>query len=167
MNIEDFRLNFEREIAAASSPMNKIEIVAASLGRFFGVGVDEIAIFAFDSSREVLVFVWPHSLKSVGSIPLNAHRCLVAKTAVEKRGVLDNSFASTPHLYMFEHFLSEKAKRVPIQKIMSAPVMADGQLKGVLQIAKKGAERDSAGADFTTKDLEALTAVTALIAGYL
>lgn len=167
MTIEEFRVNLEQEIAVASSPLKKIETVATLLGRAFGVGIDEVAIFAFDSSREVLVFIWPNSLKSVGSIPLNAHRCLVAKTAVEKRGGLDNSFASTPHLYMFEHFLSEKAKRVPIQKIMSAPVMDDGQLKGVVQVAKKGADRDSAGADFTTSDLESLAAVTALIAAHL
>lgn len=167
MNAEEFRLNFEREIAVASSPVNKIETIAAALANAFGVGTDEVAIFSFDSSREVLVFIWPQSLKSVGSIPLNAHRCLVAKTAVEARSGLDNSFASTPHLYMFEHFLSEKVKRVPIQKIMSVSVMDGEQLKGVIQIARKGADRDSAGPDFTNTDLESLVAFASVIARYL
>jgi hypothetical protein len=167
MNVEEFRLKIACEIDMAAPPMKKIEAIAALLASAFGVASDEVAIFSFDSSREVLVFVWPHSLKSIGSIPLNAHRCVVAKTAVEARGGLDNSFASTPHLYMFEHFLSEKEKRVPIQKIMSVPMMANEQLKGVVQIARKGADRDSAGADFTTADLELLTAAAGLLAGYI
>lgn len=167
MTVAEFVLNLERDIAVASTPGKKIETIAASLGSAFGVAGEEVALFTFDSSREVLVFVWPQSLKSVGSIPMNAHRCLVTKTAAESCGGLDNSFASTPHLYMFEHFLANKEKRIPIQKIMSVPVMIDEQLKGVIQIAKKGMDRDSAGADFTAKDLESLTAFSAVIAKHL
>jgi GAF domain-containing protein len=163
MNAEEFRETFEKMIAATSSPMQKYEVIVALLASAFHIKNDEVAIFSYDSSREVLVFVWPQSLKSVGSIPLNAHRCLVSKTAVEKKGVLDNSFASTPHLYMFEHFLSEKAKRVPIQKIMSVPVIREDQLKGVVQVARKGADRDSSGADFSSIDLALLTSISGLI----
>ncbi len=167
MNLEQFAQDFNKSVAEAKSPMERVEIIAGSLGAAFGAGSDEVAIFSFDKSREMLVFIWPHSLKSVGSIPMNAHRCLVAKTAIEKRGGLDNSFVSTPHLYMFEHFLSEKEKRVPIQKIMSVPVMSGDNLKGVVQIARKGPDRENAGADFTTSDLAFLTAIAGVIADYL
>lgn len=167
MNIEEFRQYFERKIADASSPIEKNKSIAMILAAAFGVGSDEVAIFSFDKSREVLVFVWPDSLKSVGSIPLSAHRCLVARTAVENRGELDNSFASSPHLYMFEYFLSEKEKRVPIQKIMSVPLVNGAQFKGVVQIARKGADRESAGADFSARDLDLLTAIATVIANYL
>lgn len=167
MDIAEFTQNFNKSVAGAKSPLAKVEMIAESLGTAFGVGRDEVAIFSFDKSREILVFIWPHSLKSIGSIPLNAHRCLVATTAVEQKGGLDNSFASTPHLYMFEHFLSEKVKRVPIQKIMSVPVMINNTLKGVIQIARKGSDRDSAGADFTNADLESLSTVAAIIGNYL
>jgi hypothetical protein len=166
MKVEVFRQSFEKEIAEAASPVKRVETIAASLGNAFAVGNDEIALFAYDSNREVLVFVWPHSLKSVGSIPLNAHRCLVAKTAVERQAGLDNRFASTPHLYMFEHFLADKEKRIPIQKIMSVPVMHGEQLKGVVQVAKKGADRDSAGVDFSAMDLQSLTEFVGIIARY-
>lgn len=166
MNIEELKLDFERNVAGASSPAKRVETIALSLADVFGVSKDEVAVFSFDSDREVLVFIWPHSLKSVGSIPLNAHRCLVARTAVAGRAELDNSFASTPHLYMFEHFLSEKAQRLPIQKIMSVPVMHGGQLKGVVQVARKGADRESAAPDFTDKDLAKLTEFVAALARY-
>lgn len=167
MNLEEFRMSFEKEIVSAITPSQKLAVIVASLGTAFCVGIDEIAIFAYDRDRDVLVFVWPESLKAVGSIPLNAHRCLVAKTAAERQGHLDNSFASTPHLYMFEHFLADKKKRVPIQRIMSAPVMRNGQLASVVQVARKGADRDSAGADFTARDLELLTAYLEIVARYL
>ncbi|NVN98509.1 MAG: GAF domain-containing protein [Geobacteraceae bacterium] len=167
MNYEQFALNFNRTIVDAVSPLEIVEAVAASLGEAFTVGRDEVAIFSFDKVREVLVFIWPHSLKSIGSIPLNAHRCLVSKTAMEKSGSLDNSFASTPHLYMFEHFLTDKEKRVPIQKIMSVPIMGGSNLKGVVQVARKGLDRDSSGADFSAADLELLTYAAMTVADYL
>lgn len=167
MNLDQFKAEFNTSITEAKSPKEKIDVIVASLCNVFGVGKDEVALFSFDKSREVLVFIWPKSLNTIGSIPLNAHRCLVSKTAVEQKGGLDNRFSSTPHLHMFEHFLSEKDKRVPIQKIMSAPVVSGETLKGVVQIARKGHDRESTGADFTTADLELLSAITDLISGHL
>jgi hypothetical protein len=167
MNAQELTAQLPQLIAAASSPMEKIETIVASLSKVFAVEPDEVALFSFDQSREVLVFVWPLSLKSVGSIPLNAHRCLVSKTAVDRTAGLDNSFASTPHLYMFEHFISAKDKRLPIQKIMSVPAMHDGQLRGVIQIARKGVDRESSGGDFSAVDLASLSSVASCIAAYL
>ncbi len=163
MNIEDFCTGLESRIAAASSPKMRIEIIAEALSELFRVKLDEVAIFSLDKSRDVLVFVWPDSLKSVGSIPLSAHRCLVTETALDNKCVLDNSFASTPHLYMFEHFLTDKTKRIPIQKIMSSPINDGVTLKGVIQIARKGESRDTSGEDFQSIDIENLSSVAAVI----
>ncbi len=167
MNPEIFRESFEKSIAAASSPIQKYEVIAASVAAAFNIKEDEVALFSYDISRDALVFIWPQSLKSVGSIPLNAHRCLVSKTAIERKGVLDNGFASTPHLYMFEHFLSDKAKRVPIQKIMSVPIIIEDTLRGVIQAARKGPDRDSSGADFSSADLALLIYISGLIGEYI
>ena len=140
----------------ALTPRERFRVTADFLAGVFAVQTDEVAIFSCDDSRETLVFEWPDSLKTVGSIPLNAHRCLVSKCAVEKRGALDNHFASTPHLQMFEQFLSDRNKRIPIQKIISVPVLSGSTVKGVVQIARKGSDRSAAGADFTTADLNIL-----------
>lgn len=167
MNMEEFRSRFAAAIASAKSPMERFELIAKVFGDYFGVRNDEVAIFSLDRDREVLVFVWPGSLKSVGSIPLNAHRCLVSKTAVETKASIDNAFATTPHLYMFEHFLANKETRIPIQKIMSVPVLDAGQLKGVVQVARKGVDRESAGEDFKQAELEALAGFAGIIAPYI
>jgi hypothetical protein len=167
MDTESVYRRLETELAAAATPKARLEAAAGELSAFFGVSRDEVAIFSFDTLREMLVFVWPPSLKTVGSIPLNAHHCLVSKTATERRGSLDNSFMTTPHLYMFEHFLADKGQRIPIQKIMSVPMGENGHLAGVVQVARKGHERDAAGPDFTGDDLAALTCMARLIGGYL
>jgi hypothetical protein len=167
MSFAEFRAGFAASLAAAPSPLDRYELIAARVGEYFGVTMDEVALFSYDHDREVLVFIWPKSLKTVGSIPLIAHKCLVSKTAVEKRAVLDNSFATSPHLYMFEHFLSDRAKRIPIQKIMSVPIMDATGLKGVIQVARKGADRQGAGADFTAGNLQDLGGFASLIAAYL
>ena len=166
MNIPDFLGDFEARLATAESPRTRVRIIVESLTGMFEVKEDEIALFTLDSSRDMLVFVWPESLKGIGSIPLTAHRCVVTRTALENSSFLDNSFSSTPHLQMFEHFLLDKEKRVPIQKIMSSPLHDGETLKGVIQIARKGPDRDAAGADFKSSDTELLTRVAAIIARY-
>ena len=40
-----------------------------------------------------------------------------------------------------------------IQKIISAPILSDGKVVGVIQISRKGANTATAGADFTASDL--------------
>lgn len=163
MDFAEFSGKFASSITVAATPIERYELIGSQLGEYFGVRGDEVSIFSFDKSRDTLVFIWPRSLKTVGSIPLNAHKSMVSKTAVEKRASLDNSFATTPHLHMFEQFLSDKDKRVPIQKIMSAPVLDSDEVKGVIQIARKGVDRQSAGADFTDSDLHDLCGFAAIL----
>jgi GAF domain-containing protein len=167
MDFATFSGRFASSIAAAATPIERYELIATHLGEYFGVKGDEVSLFSFDPSRDTLVFIWPRSLKTVGSIPLNAHKCMVSKTAVEQQARLDNAFATTPHLHMFEHFLSDKVKRIPIQKIMSAPVLGSGGLKGVVQVARKGPDRQSAGADFTDGNLHDLCDFAAMLGDYL
>ena len=52
----------------------------------------------------------------------------------------------------------------PIQKIMSAPLIADGKVVGVVQISRKGKNGPAAGPDFTIKDLTALMATAGILA---
>jgi len=43
--------------------------------------------------------------------------------------------------------------RNPAQKIISAPILSDGKVVGVIQISRKGGSPATAGADFTAEDL--------------
>ena len=40
-----------------------------------------------------------------------------------------------------------------IQKMVSAPILLDGKVIGVIQVSRKGANPHSAGPDFTAQDL--------------
>jgi hypothetical protein len=46
---------------------------------------------------------------------------------------------------------------------MSCPITAGEALKGVIQIARKGQTRESAGNDFTSSDMELLSRAAAII----
>lgn len=167
MSLSDSAEKFAKLVAEAPSPVKKLEVIAGVLARTFKVDVSEIGIFTFDADREMLVFVWPVSGHAIGSIPLNAHKCLATKTALEKTGEFNNSFASTPHLAMFESFIPGKENRVPIQKILSVPIMKGDRLRGVIQISRKGPDRESAGPDFTRADLNHMSTVAAILADHL
>ena len=91
---------------------------------------------------------------------------LVAKTANELVTTLDNSFAKSRHLFIFEFMLAEKSDRIPIQKIMSVPVIANGEAKAVIQVVRKGAAIADAGEDFTVEDLSALVKIAELLSDY-
>lgn len=140
-----------------------IERAAASaeaLSRIFGVEKDEIALFLLDPVEGTFSFLWPPEMRQSGTIPATADRSLVAVTARERRGVINNSFASTPHLFVFE-------KTAQIQKIMSAPMLKGKELRGVIQISRKGKTDDPALKNFTQPELDALCDLAAVIAAHL
>ena len=56
-------------------------------------------------------------------------------------------------------------EQMPIQKIMSAPVMSsEGNVMGVVQISRKGLDPSIAGADFTGEDLKQLEQAAKILA---
>jgi hypothetical protein len=46
-----------------------------------------------------------------------------------------------------------------IQKMISAPILLDGKVIGVIQVSRKGANPHSAGPDFTADDLGKILAL--------
>jgi hypothetical protein len=47
-----------------------------------------------------------------------------------------------------------------IQKIVSAPILCEGNVVGVIQISRKGNNSIEAGPDFTAEDLKKLLSLT-------
>ncbi|HEY6837321.1 MAG TPA: hypothetical protein VI389_01125 [Geobacteraceae bacterium] len=163
MTVDEFCADLDARLAPLNAPGERQAVAAGALGEYFGVGDEEVAFFSFDRERSSLVFVWPRSLRTVGSIPLSAHNCLAVDTALGKGAVVDNAFASTRHLHIFEHFITRKEGRVPVQKVMSV-VMAQGdELRGVVQVGRKGEARETVGPDFTADDLQALVRIAAVL----
>ncbi len=151
--------------AAATTTVVTTETVCANLATRFRVRPTEVALLRLEA--EALRFCLPCELTHIGSIPLNS-TAVAARTARTQRAELFNNFAGTIHWSIFEtvRLQEERTKDpLPIQKLMSAPVIADsGAVLGVLQISRKGATPQEAGPDFGSDDLLRLKLAAAEIA---
>lgn len=127
--------------------------VAERIAKNLGVHVDEVAIMAVSTRWRHLYFIIPSALKNVGFIPLTSNSALAARTARESRAEINNKFSSVRHASVFEGVKSEGTSGESIQKIISAPILYEGKVVGVMQISRKGASPANAGLDFTAEDL--------------
>jgi transcriptional regulator with GAF, ATPase, and Fis domain len=140
--------------------------VAEEVASIFQVKPDEVAILALLEKDRLLRFVLPEKLQAVGTIPTSSTGALAARTARDKRAEVINNFAATRHASVFEGVpLGRHGES--IHKIMSAPIMAEGKVVGVVQISRKGRNAVEAGADFTPKDLRELSSLSAVLSRFI
>ncbi|GAB4173956.1 MAG: hypothetical protein Tsb0017_14620 [Geothermobacteraceae bacterium] len=159
----------KRELEGAQELDDKVERAVPLISRFFGVATDEVALFLADERKTVLHFIWPLRLKQVGFIPWSSHDSLAARTAREGRVFLNNTFASVHHASFFEKIRLKDGiatRPKPIQKIISVPMVADGEVRGVIQVSRKGEEGDDL-ADFSMADAELLVDLAGALAAGL
>jgi len=142
---------------------SQIGAIAQQVCKAFNVKSDEVAVLAMAHSDKFLRFVIPEKLQKVGDIPLTSTNSLAVRTARDRRPEVINNFATARHPTVFEAVPLGQQRGEPIQKIMSAPVNADGKVIGVIQVSRKGKAATAAGADFTPKDLSDLVAVANLL----
>lgn len=161
MTVEECCQRIGKRVAAGEG----VAAVAEEIAALFGVESHEVAFFAVNAEKRSIAFRWPQTLSSGATIPLKAFDSLVARTANERHSFLDNDFSSTRHLKVLEHLLTEKADRIPVQKIMSVPVLSGESACGVVQVSRKGATRDVAGPDFTPEQLRDLETIAAALTG--
>jgi len=139
-------------------PLNPVvfEKVAVVIAKQFGVESDEIAILELRSGSKVLTFVLPEKLRAVGNIPLTSANSLAARTARERRSDIVNNFAQSRHASVFEGVPLGRRQGVCIQKLISAPIIRENEVLGVVQISRKGETSQECGPDFNPGDLKAL-----------
>ena len=70
-----------------------------------------------------------------------------------------NNFSNVRHASVFEGVKAESLNASTIQKIISAPILADGKVIGVIQISRKAPTLAEAGPDFTSDDLAKILAI--------
>lgn len=133
--------------------------IAEKIAKIIGVRNEEVAILAVSKRWKHLHFLVPEALKTVGFIPLSSNSALAAKTARESRPEIDNNFSAARHAVVFENIKLTGESLDPIQKIISAPILFDGRIVGVIQVSRKGKTGGSAGADFTAEHLGNLLAL--------
>ncbi len=168
MKIDEFCSKLEGFLAARPED-ERAEATARALANGFHLQPGEVALLAVDPTLECLAFLWPEALKKSGTIPLSARDSLAARTARELKAFINNRFAAARHASIFEAIAVDAAradKPLPIQKILSAPLLRDGQARGVVQLSRKGATPRDAGSDFSKNDLAALTRAAEVLARF-
>lgn len=160
---------FSQRLADILSSLGEEEpapVMAREVASFFDVEPHEVGLFQIDNSGRLAIFRWPPQRSdNLATIPLKSFATsLVSATARERRATVDNAFAATPHLFIYERGLAEKEQRIPVQKIMSAPVSDGDRLRWIVQVSRKGASPQEAGPDFTPADLQDLEKIAAVIA---
>lgn len=164
--VNSFIESLKVRIEAQNGSEELLKTIATEIAGFFSLRAHEVGIFSVNRKKHEITFLWPQGMSNAGHVPLNAVNSLVARTANDLVTTLDNFFAKSRHLYIFEFMLAEKSDRIPIQKIMSAPVIVDGTAKAVIQIVRKGASLTEAGADFSEQNLADLVKIAALLSHY-
>jgi hypothetical protein len=148
-------LGTERGVASQVS----LSSVAEKIAKNLGVRNDEVAILAVSTRWRHLYFLVPEALKQVGFIPLSSNSALAARTARDSRPEIENNFAAAKHATVFEGIKLTGEPAEAIQKLISAPILLDGKVIGVIQISRKGASAANAGPDFTADELGKLLAL--------
>src|SRR5208282_4880394 len=133
--------------------------VAEKIAKNLGVQTDEVAILGVSTRWRHLHFLVPQALKNVGFIPLTSNSALAARTARESKPEINNNFSAVRHATVFEGVKAATTTGESIQKILSAPILCDGKVVGVMQISRKGGTVEEAGADFSGEDLENVVAL--------
>jgi len=155
--------------AEGLTPKNS-ERIATAVAAEFKVRLEEVGILRLED--ESLVFVHPSKLHNVGRIPLNNSSSVAVRTFNTRRPEIMNNFTKTKHTTFFEMVDITAQKAGPkmgkeyqtIQKLMSVPVIAVGNVVGVVQVSRKGATLISAGPDFVSSDLQKLVAMAGTLA---
>ena len=134
--------------------------LAEQMAKSFGVKPDEVAILTLAQGGKILKFLIPEKLQAIGTIPLNSTASLAARTAREKRAEFVNNFTVARHASVFEGVPLGRSQGQLIHKIMSAPIVVEHKVVGVVQISRKGHTAGEAGPDFTPQNLRDLISIT-------
>ncbi len=144
--------------------LNKL---ATQIAGAFSAKKDEVAILRLSSNGKMLGFLFPIKLAKIGYLPITTTHSLATKTIRDRRGEIVNNFSVYKHPTVFESVDLSEAKAAPIQKIVSAPMIADGKAVGVIQVCHKGIGGQPIGLEFTPNDLSELTSIGSILGKYL
>jgi len=147
------------EVDEASVDEVSMPELAEKIAKELRVKVDEVAILGVSHRWRHLHFLVPAALKNVGFVPLTSNSALAARTARESRPEINNNFPAVRHATVFEGVKAATTSGESIQKIISAPIVNDGKVVGVMQISRKGESAVGAGPDFTGEDLGKVLAI--------
>ncbi len=128
------------------------ERVVKAVSHEFGCKQDEVAILLLSSDGRHLRFVAPRLFSELGSIPTTKRDSIAVGVLSRRAGEVINNVPMVKHVSFFET-IKLRDKPIPIQKMVTTPLVVRGQPVGVAEISRKGETTRDAGPDFTPADL--------------
>ena len=142
------------------------ERIVKAAGAMFAVKADEVAILVMTSDAKQLRFVAPRKLADLGTIPVSKRDSIAVNILAKRAGEAMNNVPMVKHVAFFES-VKLREKVVPIQKMITVPILSSGQAVGVAQISRKGETPAQAGPDFTPGDVKKAEELFAAVAPFL
>ena len=129
------------------------ERIVKAVSGAFGAKPDEVAILIRTSDGQHLRFVAPRKFVDLGTIPVTKRDSIAVTILGRKTGEAMNNVPTVKHVAFFES-VKLRDRMVPIQKMITVPILLDGEAIGVAQVSRKGETPSEAGPDFSPADLK-------------
>jgi len=126
--------------------------VVKAVSQEFSCKQEEVAVLLLSSDGRHLRFVAPRRFAELGSIPTSKRDSIAVGVLSRRSGDVINNVPMVKHVSFFES-IKLKDKPIPIQKMVTTPLLVKGQPVGVVEISRKGETSRDAGPDFTPADL--------------
>jgi len=146
--------------------LDMAERVVKAVASTFACKADEVAILILTSDNRHLRFVAPRKFNDLGTIPVTKRDSIAVSILAKKNGEAMNNVPMVKHVSFFES-VKIKDRVVPIQKMITVPILLRGQALGVAQISRKGDTPGEAGPDFTPTDVKKAQDFFESVAPYL
>jgi hypothetical protein len=118
----------------------------------FSTKNDEVAILMVTADGKHLRFAAPRKFVDLGTIPITKRDSIAVSILSKKSGEAMNNVPMVKHVSFFES-IKLRDRVAPIQKMITVPIVHDGDAVGVAQISRKGETSVEAGPDFTASDV--------------
>jgi hypothetical protein len=132
----------------------------------FGAKTDEVAILFLTTDQKHLRFAAPRKFADLGTIPITKRDSIAVNIFGRKAGEAINNVPMVKHVAFFES-VKLRDRAVPIQKMITVPILHEGESVGVAQISRKGETAAEAGPDFSPSDVSRAQEMFAAVAPYL
>jgi hypothetical protein len=133
--------------------LDMAEAIVNNVSAVFGAKTDEMAILILTSDGKHLRFVAPRKFVDLGTIPITKRDSIAVNIFGRKAGEALNNVRMVKHVAFFES-VKLRDRAVPIQKMITVPILHDGDAVGVAQISRKGETPSDAGPDFSESDVK-------------
>jgi hypothetical protein len=126
--------------------------VVKAVSHEFACKQEEVAVLLVSQDGKHLRFVAPRRFAALGSIPTTKRDSIAVGVLARQSGEVINNVPMVKRVGFFET-IKLKDKPVPIQKMVTTPLVVRGQAVGVAEISRKGESVRESGPDFTPADL--------------